>query len=230
MDSRTPRKAPAGAARLPAAVRDRVLKELDDDAAALFAHLRERGLSEEEATREVERWFGAGPELWRELEEIHRPLTVRWAGGLLEPGRRRAERIALMIAALTAAGAALPLSWGLLLRAPWGTGWLLLALAGSVPVLALLGDRRVIGGPLSAALLTHLLAIASVAAPAVALLGAVLALSGVDAGGDETAWTAVETAAGLLAVGLMVGVIGGLVWSAARAGGAREIRNGGGAS
>jgi hypothetical protein len=218
------------AARLPEGVRDRVLKELDDDAAALYAHYRMRGLSEEESVRQVERWVDAAPGVWRELEEIHGPITVRWAGGLLEPGRRRTERIALMIAALTAAGAALPLSWGLLLRAPWGTGWLLLALAGSLPVLALLGARRLGVGPMSAAMLTHLLAIASVAAPAVALLGAVLALSEVGAGGDETAWTAVETAAGLLAAGLMVGVIGGLVWSAARAGGAREIRTGGGAS
>jgi hypothetical protein len=212
----------AGSGNLPEPVRLRVMEELDGDASALLEHFRERGMSEGAAAREVEAWLGTPPEMWRELEEIHRPIAVRWADRLLEPRRHRVERGVLLLAAMLLVSAALPVRADLVVRAAFGTGWLVLGMACVVVVLAL---RWSVQRWLQAAVDVRphgMLLLAGLGAPALGLLGAGVTLSRVKDGGLEP-WPAVELACGLATVALMVGIAGGVLWSIQKA--AHRIRS-----
>jgi hypothetical protein len=215
-----PDRAPGGG--LPEPVRLRVLEELEGDASALLDHFRERGMTEEAATRAVEAWLGPPPEVWRELEEIHRPIAVRWAERLLEPRRHRAERVVLLFAAMSLVTAAIPLRAGLIVQAPFATGWLVLAMACAVVVLAL---RWWVRRWLSEAMHPppDMLALLGLGAPAMGLLGAGLTLLRAGEGGLPL-WDAIEVASGLATVGLMVGIAGGVFWSVQKA--THRIRSG----
>lgn len=200
---------------LPAPVRLRVMEELAGDASALLDHFRSRGMSDEAAAREVEAWVGTRPEVWRELEEIHRPIAVRWADRLLEPGRHRVERLVLLMSVIALTGAAIPLRAGLIVRAPFGTGWIVLGMAGAIVVLALRSwmlRRRTASAPPLPGVLTLI----GLGAPAVGLLGAGLTLSNVS-NGSVAMWNAIEIASGLATVALMAGAAAGVLWSIEKA-------------
>lgn len=222
MEHFAPRPDEGGSGNLPEPVRLRVMEELEGDASALLQHFRERGMTEEAAAREVEAWLGAPPQVWRELEEIHRPITVRWADRLLEPRRHRVERAVLLVAAMSVIWAAIPVKAGLIVRAPFGTGWVVLGMACAIVVLAL---RWSVQRWLKAAVDVRpqgMLLLAGLGAPAMGLLGAGLTLSRVTDGGLEP-WPAVEIACGLATVALMVGIAGGALWSIQKA--AQRIRS-----
>lgn len=196
---------------LPEPVRVRVLEELAGDAAALREHLRGRGWTEEAAAAEVDAWLGAGPAVWRELEEIHRPIAVRWAERLMRPERNKLE-VGLLLAAcasLVPAAAAIPLGLDVLRDAPFGTGWTVCALGCVISATALPGILRRHASYDAARL--RIIAALSLAAPVTALLGAALAMSVASA--SSGLLRSVEVATALAAYGLMVGIAGGAVWS-----------------
>ena len=199
-------------ARLPEPVRVRVMEELAGDAAALLGHFRARGMSEEAAAREVEAWVGAGPAVWRELEDIHRPIAVRWADRLLEPQRHGVERAVLLVAVMSLLFAAMPLRAGLIVDVPFGAGWVVLAMSCAILVLALGAAMRRWLAPSMHMPRHGFLALLGLGTPAAGLLGAVLTLSRVSDGGLEM-WNAIEMASGVATVGLMAGIAGGALWS-----------------
>jgi hypothetical protein len=203
-------------ARLPEPVRVRVMEELEGDAAALLGHFRARGMSEEAAAREVEAWIGAGPAVWRELEEIHRPIAVRWADRLLEPQRHGVERAVLLVAGMSLLFAAMPLRAGLIIHAPFGAGWVVLAMSCAILALALGAAMRRWRAPSVRVPRHGILALLGLGAPAVGLLGAALTLSQVSDGGLEM-WSAIQMASGVATVGLMAGIAGGALWSVEKA-------------
>src|SRR5690606_16278567 len=153
---------------------------------------------------------GAPSEIWRELEEIHRPIAVRWADRLLEPRRHRAERVVLLFVTMSLVTAAMPLRAGLIVQAPLGTGWIVLAMACAVVVLALdwLVRRRRASGSRTSRL--ELLALLALGSPAVGLLSAGLTLSRVSEDGLDP-WSAVEIASATGAVAIVVGVAAGVL-------------------
>lgn len=71
---------------LPAPIRSRVILEMASDLEALYAHYRERGLSEEEAARRAEEKVLASPEALHQLVTVHSTgyaaLFARVAGRL----------------------------------------------------------------------------------------------------------------------------------------------------
>lgn len=200
---------------LPQPQKSRLLEELAADAAGLHAHLRTRGVPEPEAMREVERWLAAAPETVRQLESIHSPLYLRWASRLSEPGRRRMERAALAVVVLCTLLATIPLALGGALgRAPFASGWLVVLLGvGSCAVMAerwfALWVRKDHGGDRRRGL--GFLVGAALLAPTVSALGGALALSGLAFGDPDHArtWSVVQTSSGLLAAGLIVGLLAG---------------------
>lgn len=206
----------APGAGLPEPVRLRVMEELEGDASALLDHFRERGMTEEAAAREVEAWLGAPAEVWRELEEIHRPIAVRWADRLLEPQRHRIERVVLLVAAMSLVAAAIPVRAGLVVQAPSGTGWLVLAMGCGIVLLALQSLLQRWRTPATHGRAQVLLAALALGTPAVGLLGAGLTLSRVG-GGRLAAWHAIEIASGIATVGVMGGIAAGALWSVRRA-------------
>lgn len=203
---------------LPEPVRLRVMEELEGDASALLSHFRALGMTEQAAGREVEAWLGAGPGVWRELEEIHRPITVRWAGRLLEPQRHRVERVALLIAALLLVMAAIPVRAGVVVQAAFATGWVVLAMACTTMVLALrwFVQRRRAAASNPDRQGRQMLPVLALGTPVVGLLAAGLTVSRVGDGGVD-AWHAVEVASGTLTIGMMVGIAAGVLWSVQRA-------------
>lgn len=203
-------------ARLPEPVRLRVMEELEGDASALLAHFRDRGMTEEAATREVQEWLGTRPEVWRELEEIHRPIMVRWADRMLKPRGHRVERTGLVLAAVLLVAAAIPLRIGVVVQAAFGTGWVVVAMACGIVVLVVQWWIRGLLDPATRAAPRDMLALLGLGAPVVGLLGAGLTLS--HAGeGNLAMWSAIEVASGIATLGLMVGIAGGVSWSVQKA-------------
>lgn len=215
-------------ARLPEPVRLRVMEELEGDAAALLGHFRARGMSQEAAAREVEAWLGTEPAIWHELEEIHRPIAVRWADRLLEPQRHRVERVVLLFAAISLVMAAIPVRAGLVVQAAFATGWAVMLMASATVVLALrwfITRRPATGADRP---VQEMLALLALGTPTVGLLAAALTLSRVGDGGLAP-WDAVEIASGAATVGIMAGIAAGVLWSVQRASSqTRSRRSGGG--
>lgn len=203
---------PVMGAGLPEPVRLRVMEELEGDASGLLAHFLDRGMSEEAAQREAEAWVGAKQDVWRELADIHRPLAVRWADRLLEPRSHHAERAGVVVAAMSLVAAAIPLRASLVVRAPFGTGWLVLALAAAIVVLAFHRAIVLWRNPSAGNGGGDLLALLGVGAPALGLLAAGLTMSRVRDGGLAL-WPAIEIASGTATVGLMAGLASGVFWS-----------------
>jgi hypothetical protein len=206
----------ASAARLPDPVRRRVMEELESDASALQAHFRGRGMSEEAAAHEVEAWLGPPPEVWRELEEIHRPIAVRWADRMLEPQQHRVERVVFLMAAMLLLTTALPLRATVIVQAPYGTGWLVLAMGCATILLALLSILQRWRPPARRIGLHESFVLLALGTPVMGLLGAGLTLSRVNAAGLAP-WTAIGIASGTLTVGVIVGIAAGVMWSLHRA-------------
>jgi hypothetical protein len=198
---------------LPQPAKSLVLEEIAADATGLYARLRARGVSEAAAELQVEAWLAAAPSALRELEQIHRPIYLRWAARLSEPGRHRLERTAFACVVLLQIAGALPLIGGAAFTAsPAGTGWLVLLLGVFAVSIAVervfsLWILKSHGATVRRRYQIALLSIA-LAAPAVAFVGAAFALMTVATqGGTATAaWRAVQVASSLLATGLMIGL------------------------
>ena len=198
---------------VPQPQKSRIMEELAADAADLFEHLRARGIGEAEATREVETWLLTDPEHIRELEEIHRPLHLRWANRFTQrrgpPGERFA--LALILLGLLAVAAHL-LSGTRVLSAPFGTGYTILLLGLLSVVVSV---ERVFALWLRSGKMAgrrrglRVIAFTTTTAPAVALLGAALAFysSAAETAQAAEMWAAIATASGLLGAGLSVALL-----------------------
>lgn len=208
---------------LPQPQKSRIMEELAADAADLFEHLRERGIGEAEATREVETWLLTDPEQIRELEEIHRPLYLRWANRFSQRHSHRGERFALALILLGLLGvAAYLLSGTRVLSAPFGTGYAILLLGILCVVFSV---ERVVALWLRSGSMSgrrgglRVVAFTTTAAPAVALLGAALAFYNSPAEADPAGeiWAAIATASGLLGAGLSVALLSSVSYLALEA-------------
>jgi hypothetical protein len=80
---------------LPQPVKSHVLLEMAADLEDLFHAYRQRGLSEEEAEREVRERFDASDDALRELARLHRSTFRRWMDRFSTQAQSRWERIVL---------------------------------------------------------------------------------------------------------------------------------------
>lgn len=200
--------------------------EVAADLEALYSHLRQRGLGEDEARRRAEERLAPADSTLASLQSIHLPATERLLGRLGGTVRGRIELAALVLLSVgaSAAGALGVIRSGTVSPASPGL-WAVAALTaaglgvGVARGYALFyrGDRLEPGwrhrldGVLAAAAATGL---AGLLAAAVRLT---VTAPGATAGGGPTgAWADVATASAVAALGLCASLLLALLWLALR--------------
>lgn len=209
---------------LPAEVRASLLLEMAADLEAVYAHHRERGADEAEAVRRAEETVLASSEVLRRLGRLHARSWKRWSAGIGGRLTGGGDLLLLVVAVAPMLVLAATMAVPLVLDAPRSPlTWAVLAVGvGIVGLVAseALGLWHGSSGPALRRRLPRLLLLSAVA-PALGLLAAALGLHGLAsdmaAGALEAAARAasIERAgrgAALLALGLLLGIAGGLAW------------------